>query len=63
MQVRDVLECAGRGPLHERGGGRGRGGASSLEEFKQPLCYVTGMEMTSSGNFLTRPENGGCAGE
>lgn len=23
--------------------------AASLEEFKQPLCYVTGMEMTSLG--------------
>lgn len=36
--------------MRERGGDR-QGGrqAASLEEFKQPLCYVTGMEMTSLG--------------
>lgn len=26
--------------------------AASLEEFKQPLCYVTGMEMTSLGQTV-----------
>lgn len=47
-----MLGCAGRGwgLLHDRErGGETDGEAASLEEFEQPPCDVTGMEMTSLG--------------
>lgn len=43
------VQAKARGSYMRERGRQTERGAASLEEFKQPLCYVTRMEMTSLG--------------